>query len=93
MINEMNKIGEINSVNDIFDFKLSIKTIILLIIAWCVFVTIFVIFMFGGVNNTIDYMMGLMETTKKKIILNKVSKTEKNKEEKEKESDDSEKTE
>ena len=91
MINEMNKIGEINSVNDIFDFKLSIKTIILLIIAWCVFVTIFVIFMFGGVNNTIDYMMGLMETTKRKIILNKVNKQDKG--EKEKESDDSEKTE
>ena len=92
MIDEMSKIGEINSVNDFFDFKLSIKTIILLLIAWCVFVTIFVIFMFGGVNNTIDYMMGLMETTKKKIILNKVNKEEKG-EKKEKESDNSEKTE
>ena len=91
MIDEISRIGEINSVNDFFDFKLSIKTIILLAIAWSVFTTIFVIFMFGGVNNTIDYMMSLMETTKRKIILNKGNKEEKG-EKREKESDDSEKT-
>lgn len=89
MIDEFNKIGEINSVNDFFDFKLSIKTIIVLVIAWGFFATIFVVFMLGGVNNTIDYMMNLMETTKKKIILNKGNKQEK----RGKESDNSEKNE
>ena len=89
MIDEFNKIGEINSVNDFFDFKLSIKTIIVLVIAWGFFATIFVVFMLGGVNNTIDYMMNLIETTKKKIILNKGNKQEK----RGKESDNSEKNE
>ena len=89
MIDEFNKIGEINSVNDFFDFKLSIKTIIFLVIAWGFFATIFVVFMLGGVNNTIDYMMNLIETTKKKIILNKGNKQEK----RGKESDNSEKNE
>lgn len=88
MIDEINKIGEINSVNDFFDFKLSIKTMIILFIIWCFFVVIFTIFLFGGVDNTVEYMLRLMEITKKKIILNKDTKTEKNKDEK-----DSEKTE
>ena len=81
MIDEISKVGEINSVNDFFDFKLSIKTIILLVIAWCFFATVAVIFMFGGVNETIDYLMGVMETTKKKIILNKATKMSKSNDE------------
>lgn len=88
MIDEINKIGEINSVNDFFDFKLSIKTMIILFIIWCFLAIIFTIFLFGGLDNTVEYILRLMEITKKKIILNKDTKTEKNKDEK-----DSEKTE
>ena len=75
MIDEISKIGEINSVNDLFDFKLSIKTIILLFCAWCFFATIFVVFMLGGVNNTIDYITTIMDETRQKIILTKNKKT------------------
>ena len=75
MIDEISKIGEINSVNDLFDFKLSIKTIIILFCAWCFFATIFVVFMLGGVNNTIDYITTIMDETRQKIILTKNKKT------------------
>ena len=78
MIDEISKIGEINSVNDLFDFKLSIKTIILLFCAWCFFATVFVIFMLGGVNNTIDYATSILDQTKQKVILNKTQKTSSN---------------
>lgn len=78
MIDEINKIGEINSVNDLFDFKLSIKTIILLFFAWCFFAIIFVVFMLGGVNNTIDYITTIMDQTKQKIILTKTKKSSSN---------------
>ena len=71
MLDEINKIGEINSVNDLFDFKLSIKTIIMLAIAWGICAGIFVIFMFGGINNTIEYATNIIESTKKSIIINK----------------------
>ena len=71
MLDEINKIGEINSVNDLFEFKLSIKTIIMLAIAWSICAGIFVIFMFGGINNTIEYATNVLESTKKSIIINK----------------------
>jgi len=71
----IDKLDEINSVNDFFEFKLSIKTIILLFFAWCVVVTIIAVFMLGGVNNTIDYITTMMNETKQKIILNKTKKT------------------
>jgi flagellar basal body-associated protein FliL len=71
MLDEINKIGEINSINDLFDFKLSIKTIIMLAIAWSICAGIFVIFMFGGINNTIEYATNVLESTKKSIIINR----------------------
>jgi len=82
MIDEISKIGEINSVNDLFDFKLSIKTIILLFCAWCFFATIFVVFMLGGVNNTIDYITTIMDHIKQKVILTKTKKTSSNEKQK-----------
>jgi hypothetical protein len=75
MIDEINKIGEINSVNDLFDFKLSIKTIIILFFAWICFITIVAVFMLGGINNTIDYITTIMDETRQKIILTKNKKT------------------
>jgi len=71
----IDRFDEINSVNDFFDFKLSIKTIILLFFAWCFVVTVIAVFMLGGVNNTIDYITTMMNETKQKIILNKTKKT------------------
>jgi hypothetical protein len=85
MIDELNKIGDINSVNDLFDFKLSIKTIVLLVVAWGFVAAIAVVFMLGGVNNTVDYITDLIESTKKKVILNKNAKQVKTEEKKEEE--------
>ena len=74
MIEELNKIGEINSVRDLFEFKLSIKTLVVLMILWGIGASIFVVFIFGGINNTIDYAMIILESTKKSIIINKDKK-------------------
>jgi hypothetical protein len=74
MIEELYKIGDINSIGDLFDFKLSIKTIILLFIIWGMFVFVFVVFMLGGINNTIDYATNIIESTKQSIIINKNKK-------------------
>lgn len=71
MLEEITKIGEINSLNDLLEFKLSIQTIFILLVIWGICAAIFVIFIFGGVNNTIDYTTNLFESTKKTIIINK----------------------
>ena len=78
MIDEINKIVEINSVNDLFDFKLSIKTIIILFCVWICFITIVAVFMLGGINNTIDYITTIMDQTKQKVILIKTKKSSSN---------------
>jgi hypothetical protein len=77
MIEEISKIGDINSVGDLFDFKLSIKTIIIIAILWGIGSMIVIVFMFGGVNNTIDYATTIIESTKKSIIINKDNKDKK----------------
>ena len=71
MMDEISKLGEINSVNDLFDFKVSVKTIILLFFAWCFVVSVIAVIMLGGVNNTIDYITVIMNETKQKVIFNK----------------------
>lgn len=71
MIEELSKIGDINSVSDFFEFKLSIKTIIMLLILWCIGASIVIVFMFGGINNTIDYATNIIESTKKSIVITK----------------------
>ena len=63
-MDELNKIGEINTINDIFEFKLSIKTILIILFLWAIVAGIFIIFLFGGVNNTVSYMMNILETIK-----------------------------
>ena len=78
MIYEVNKFGEISSVNDFFDFKLSIKMLIFLFIVWCICMVIIVVFMFGGVNNTIDYITTIADETKQKIIETKNTNTNTN---------------
>jgi hypothetical protein len=71
MIEELSKIGEINSVSDFFDFKISIKTIIILVILWGIGASIVIVFMFGGINNTIDYATNIIESTKNSIVITK----------------------
>lgn len=71
MIDEINQIGNINSINDLLDFKFSVKTLTLLaFLVGCAYL-VFVIILFGGVNNTIDYISVLIETTKNSINKNK----------------------
>ncbi len=77
---------EINNVNDFFDFKLSIKTIIFIIVGGSLLVLLIVILMLGGVNNTIDYLTNIINSTKKTIIERKnkskgIDKKEKDKKE------------
>ncbi len=64
----MNKLGDINSVNDLFDFKISIKTILFLAVAWGAVCLVVLVFMFGGVNNTVKYVLTLLETLKSTVL-------------------------
>ena len=71
MINDIKKLGDADSIGDLLDFKLSIKTLIILAILWGLGATIVIVLLFGGVNNTIDYAINTIETTKKSILINK----------------------
>jgi len=83
-MDEINKIGQISSVNDIFDFKLSIKTIIIIVGAWVFGCLIIVIIMCGGVQNTFQYGMNILGNLKSIIVdiknKNTMKITEKNRE-------------
>jgi hypothetical protein len=71
MIDELNQIGNINSINDFLEFKFSVKTIVILVfLASCAFL-IFTVVLFGGVNNTVEYLSTIIETTKTSINKNK----------------------
>ena len=70
-MDELNKIGDINNVGDILDFKLSIKTIAIMGFFWGCFCIFAIIILFGGVDNTIKYFTGLLSSAKKSIIDNK----------------------
>jgi len=70
MIEEISKIGEINSVGDFLDFKLSVQTIIILVVAYSIFISIVIVFMLGGINNTIDYLTNIFESTKERVTGN-----------------------
>jgi hypothetical protein len=71
MIDEINQIGNINSINDFLNFKFSIKTLaIIAFLGGCAFL-VFVIILFGGVNNTVDYITSIIESTKNGISKNK----------------------
>lgn len=63
-MDEINKIGDINSINNFFDFKISIKTIVFLVFLWGFACLVIIVFLLGGVNNTVDYMIALIETMK-----------------------------
>ncbi len=63
----MDKIRDINSINDLLDFKLSIKTILILAFICFVLGSIFIISIFGGINNTIDYAIKIIEERKRSL--------------------------
>jgi hypothetical protein len=68
-MDEISKIGDINSMNDLFDFKISIKTIMILVFLWGFGCVVIIVFLLGGINNTVDYMVALIESIK--TFLNK----------------------
>jgi hypothetical protein len=70
MLEEIGKIGDINSVNDFLHFNLSIKTIMIGLMLWGAGAFVFVIFLFGGINNTVDYVKNIINSTKKSIVIN-----------------------
>ena len=67
-MDELEKFGHIHSVNSFFDFKLSIKTIILLFFSWIALCVVVFIIIMGGINNAIEYIMTMAESTKQTII-------------------------
>lgn len=67
-MDEINKIGDINSVNDLFDFKISIKTIIFLTFAWSAVCLVIIVFLFGGLNNTVAYTLNIIESIKSTVL-------------------------
>jgi hypothetical protein len=68
-MDEISKIGDINSMNDLFDFKISIKTIMILVFLWGFGCVVIIVFLLGGINNTVDYAVALIESMK--TFLNK----------------------
>ncbi len=67
-MDEISKLGDINSVNDLFDFKISIKTIIFLTFAWCAVCLVIIVFLFGGINNTVAYTINIIESIKSTVL-------------------------
>ena len=71
MLDEINKIGEISSIEDVFEFKFSIKSIILIGLLAVFCFLIFLVMIFGGTENTIEYIFNVIETTKIHLKKNK----------------------
>lgn len=71
MLDEINKIGEINSIEDVFEFKFSVKSLVLIamLVGFCFL--IFLVMIFGGIENTTEYVFNLIETTKTHLKKNK----------------------
>jgi hypothetical protein len=67
-MDEISRIGDINSVNNFLDFKLSIKTIIFLVFGWGFACLVIIVFMLGGINNTVDYVANILDTIKTTVI-------------------------
>ena len=63
-MDEINKIGNINTVNDFFDFKISIKIIILVLFLWFLACLVIIVLYFGGINNTVAYLLTITENIK-----------------------------
>lgn len=71
MLDEINKIGDISSIEDVFDFKFSIKSIILIALLAGFCFLIFLVMVFGGIENTMEYIFNFIEITKSHLKKNK----------------------
>jgi len=71
MLDEINKIGDISSIEDVFEFKFSIKSIVLILMIFGFCFLIFLIMVFGGIENTTEYIFNIIETTKTHLKKNK----------------------
>jgi hypothetical protein len=58
---EISKAGNIHNVNDFLDFKLSIKTIIIIFCVWLVICAIVIIYMVGGISNAVEYITNIVD--------------------------------
>ena len=67
-MDEISKLGDINSVNDLFDFKISIKTIVFLAFVWGAICLVIIVFLFGGVNNTVASTINIIESIKSTVL-------------------------
>lgn len=65
---EISKLGDINTVNDFFEYKLSIKTILIIIFVWGAIFLIIVIIAFGGINNAANYLISVVESIKTTLV-------------------------
>jgi len=65
---EISKLGDINTVNDFFEYKLSIKTILIIIFVWGTICFIFLIIAFGGINNATNYMFSILNSIKTTLV-------------------------
>jgi len=58
---------DLSDITDFLNYQLSIKTIGCLIFLGGLIFLVFVIILFGGVNNTVNYLIKIIESTKNSI--------------------------
>jgi hypothetical protein len=66
-MDEIGKIGEINSINDLLDFKLSLKTIAVVGFLGGSFWLVVIVFMLGGVSNTMEIISSFFDAAKNTV--------------------------
>ena len=57
----MEDLGKIHNVNDLLDFKLSIKTIVIIIGVWITICGIIMVIALGGINNAVEYITNMVD--------------------------------
>ena len=77
-MDEIEKIGEIHTINDVLNFKLSIKTMAILAFVVGSFWLVVIIFMLGGVSNTMEIISGLFDSAKSALKNNKGNTAKRN---------------
>lgn len=71
MLDELNKIGDITSIEDVFDFRFSIKSLLLIALLAGFCSLIILVMVFGGIENTMEYIFNFIEITKSHLKKNK----------------------
>jgi hypothetical protein len=57
----MEDLSKIHNVNDFLDFKLSIKTIVIIIGVWITICGIIMVIALGGINNAVEYITNMVD--------------------------------